>query len=246
MTWYMDWFDEEYIRVYGHRDAAEARRDISFASTILQIQPQDRILDLCCGGGRHLLALCEMGYRNLTGVDLSMPLLKMAHQALRSCKTSSVLLADMRHLPFQGKFDVVLNLFTSFGYFEADEENLQVLSSMDSVLHPGGRFLLDYLNPEHVLSTLQPLTEKAIEDRRVIEKRKFDPIGKRVNKNITIESPEGTKHYQESVRLYSQEEMLEMFSQVELDVSDCYGDFDSLPYSENSPRMIFAGRKGCF
>ena len=222
----------------------EARRDISFASTILKIQPQDRILDLCCGGGRHLLALSEMGYRNLTGVDLSMPLLKIAHQALRSCKTSSVLLADMRQLPFHGKFDVVLNLFTSFGYFEADEENLQVLTSMHSVLHSGGRFLLDYLNPKHILSSLQPLTEKAIEDRRVIEKRKYDPVGKRVNKSITIESPEGTKHYQESVRLYSQEEMLEMFRLAKLDVLDCFGKFDSQPYLANSPRMIFAGRKG--
>lgn len=244
MSWYDEWFDDEYVRVYGHRDVAEARRDVAFAEKALGLKPDQWILDLCCGSGRHLLALCEKNYSRLIGIDLSMPLLRLAQASItsRGCLTQ-VLLADMRRLPFRETFDVVLNLFTSFGYFDTDEENRQVLRSMCGALRSDGRFVLDYLNVNQVVQTLQPRTERTIDNRRVIETRVLDSGRRRVNKQIAIHTPEGVKHYEESVRLYTQEEMLNLFSNSDLEVTATYGDFDGRPVDANVPRMIFVGRK---
>jgi len=244
MSWYDEWFDEEYVRVYGHRDVEEARRDVAFAEKVLGLEPARLMLDLCCGSGRHLSVLCEKGYSRLTGVDLSLPLLRIAQAAItrRACLTQ-VLLADMRRLPFSGHFDAVLNLFTSFGYFETDEENQQVLCSMCAVLRPGGGFILDYLNPERVVQTLQPRSERVIEDRRVVETRTLDTTRHRINKQIAIHTPDGVKNYEESVRLYTQEEMLALFAASGLEVTAVYGDFDGRPTGADVPRMIFVGSK---
>lgn len=244
MGWYDEWFDEEYVRVYGHRDLAEARRDVAFAEKVLELRRSELILDLCCGNGRHLLALCEKGYKRLVGVDLSLPLLRLARDSItrRACLTQ-VLLADMRRLPCRERFDAVLNLFTSFGYFDTDEENRQVLRSMAAALRPGGRFVLDYLNAHRVVQTLQGRSERMVEGRRVIETRAVDPERRRVNKQIAIHTPQGVKHYEESVRLYKQEEMSNLFRDSGLEVTVTYGDFDGRLFNPDAPRMIFVGRK---
>jgi SAM-dependent methyltransferase len=244
MSWYTEWFDEEYVRVYGHRDLDEARRDVAFAERVLNLWPEDRILDLCCGNGRHLAALCEKGYRRLAGIDLSMPLLRLARRAMEGrCHQRLVAQADMRCLPFCETFDAVLNLFTSFGYFDTDGENLRVLNSMASVLRPGGRYILDYLNPEYVARNLQPLTERTLGDRVIVERRWIDPRRKRVNKTIVIQTPEAERHYKESVRIYTQDEMEQMLKSVGLKIGATFGDFESRPISPESPRMIFAGER---
>ncbi len=244
MSWYDEWFDDEYVQVYGHRDLAEARRDVAFAERVLALDASQRILDLCCGNGRHLSALCEKGYTRLVGVDLSLSLLRIAQTSIarRACLTQ-VLQADMRRLPFREGFDAVLNLFTSFGYFETDEENQQVLRSMRGALRPGGRFILDYLNADRVARTLQPRTERIIENRRVIETRILDAQARRINKKIEIHTSGGVKHYEESVQLYTLQEMQQLFSQASLEVTATYGDFDGRPIDATVPRMIFVGRK---
>lgn len=243
MSWYREWFDEEYVKVYGHRDIAEARRDVAFAETVLQLQPDDTILDLCCGMGRHLAVFCERGYSRLIGLDLSISLLRIARDTLgRSHCLARLLLGDMRHLPFRGCFDVVLNLFTSFGYFATEEEDQQVLDSIRMVLRPGGRFILDYLNPEHALRNLSSRTERRIEGRRVIELRSVDDHRQRLNKSIEIHTPEGIKHYEESIRLYSLDEMYRLLENAGLEVKALYGDFDFRPMGMDQPRMIFIGK----
>jgi SAM-dependent methyltransferase len=173
-----------------------------------------------------------------------MPLLRLARRAMEGrCPRRLVALADMRSLPFRETFDAVLNLFTSFGYFDTDEENFRVLESMASVLRPGGRYILDYLNPEYVARNLQPLTERTLGDRAIVERRWIDPQLKRVNKTIAIRTPEAERHYQESVRIYTRNEMEEMLKAAGLQITATFGDFESRPISPESPRMIFAGEK---
>lgn len=244
MSWYEEWFDEEYILVYGHRDAAEARRDIEFAQEALALSPQDRILDLCCGNGRHLSALSDQGFAKVVGIDLSFALLSLARDTLnRSDSFPGLVQSDMRHLPFNRCFNAVLNLFTSFGYFESDEENLQVLQAMSDCLCGGGRFILDYLNPERVIQYLEARSERIVEGRRVVETRRHDRDARRIEKHILIEHDGDKKEYSESVRLYSHEEMLEMFSVAGLSVDQTLGGFDKSSFTNRSPRMLFVGRK---
>jgi len=119
MAWYKDWFGEEYLELYAHRDAGEADRHVDFVVEHVGGAPR-AVLDLACGAGRHTAALRRRGLRTL-GVDLSLVLL--AHPPRVPAAAG-----DMRCLPFaDASFDWVLNFFTSFGYFERERENFRVL-----------------------------------------------------------------------------------------------------------------------
>ena len=142
MTWYEEWFGEDYLKVYLHRDEDEANSQVDFAEKVLPLKSSWRILDLGCGSGRHALELSQRGY-HVTCLDLSSVLLSLAKQKSQgeSCCLRLVR-ADMRHIPFSNVFDAVLSFFTTFGYFKKDEENLQTLKSIQEALKPGGYFLM--------------------------------------------------------------------------------------------------------
>src|SRR4051812_16549365 len=162
MAWYRDWFGEEYLELYAHRDEPEAELHADFVARHLdgsQRCPR-AVLDLACGAGRHTAALRRRGLRAL-GVDLSLTLL--AHMA-----GLPKVAGDMRRLPFRaGSFEWVLSFFTSFGYFEQERENFQVLEEIVRILAPGGRFLVDLMNPSTVLAYLVPRETQELDGRWV-------------------------------------------------------------------------------
>jgi SAM-dependent methyltransferase len=148
MAWYREWFGEEYLGLYSHRDEQEAEAHVDFVERQLGPSRPRAVLDLACGAGRHTAVLRRRGYRSL-GVDLSITMLAHAGGLPRVA-------GDMRCLPFAGgSFDWVLNFFTSFGYFETERENFQVLEEIVRVLAPGGRFLIDIMNTAYTLRHLQ-------------------------------------------------------------------------------------------
>jgi SAM-dependent methyltransferase len=159
MAWYKEWFGEEYLGLYSHRDEQEAEAHVDFVERQLGDVWPRAVLDLACGAGRHTAALRRRGYRTL-GIDLSLTLLVHASGLPRVA-------GDMRCLPFSaGSFDWVLNFFTSFGYFEKERENFQVLEEIVRVLAPGGRFLIDIMNTAHTLRHLQPREVQSLDGRR--------------------------------------------------------------------------------
>ena len=124
--WYRDWFGEEYLALYPHRDAGEAVAGVELVLSTLG-NPQGTVLDLACGAGRHMLELERRGHV-VVGLDLSAPLLRQARTS-----DPGLLLArgDMRNLPFaDSSFGLVVNFFTSFGYFAEPEEDLRVLAEI--------------------------------------------------------------------------------------------------------------------
>jgi len=237
-AWYKEWFGEDYLDLYAHRDRHEAERHVSFVEKVFgEIHPRS-VLDLACGAGRHTETLRRRGYRTL-GVDLSLTLLARRPDLPR-------VRGDMRCLPFaDGTFDWVLNFFTSFGYFESERENFQVLEQVARVLAPGGRFLIDLLNPEPAIQGLKPRETQEIEGRRVEIERWYDAAKKRINKRISLETPAGTSRtFLESVRAYRLEEVATGLSSVGLGVTGRFGGFDASPCSATSERMILTARKG--
>jgi SAM-dependent methyltransferase len=242
-NWYANWFGPDYIRLYPHRDTAEAARQIDF---LLRIMPdlgrQSMVLDLCCGAGRHTRLLDQQNFR-VVGVDLSATLLARADQAGRRYDLAR---CDMRRLPFGPVFGLVTNFFTSFGYFSSDMENQRILEAISSVLEPGGRYLIDYLNPDQVRATLVPETRTRLPDGSTVEQRRqVDEKTCRVEKDILIKEPDGTERaFRESVRLYSCKDMEKMIQQAGLTLEAVYGDAaDDAVYDAESPRMILIGRK---
>ena len=238
--WWREWFNHVYQDVYSHRDENQADNEIQGALDILPLKSSDRILDLCCGNGRHCRALKRAGWTKIIGADYSFPLLK---HAISEPPRARYLRADMRLLPFgNGCFDALLSFFTSFGYFKTNVENLSVLHEISRVLKPGGYYLLDYLNPSYVKDHFEPETVRKHGEFTIRERRWFTSDGERVEKEITIDNWGGKDHrYHESVRLYEFDEMKGMLESAELVVQDVFGSFDGTAFDSTQPRMILFG-----
>lgn len=237
MAWYREWFGEEYLELYAHRDADEADLHLDFVAEVLQPRPPRAVLDLACGAGRHTAALARRGHRAV-GVDLSLTLLARGEAGAR-------VRADMRSLPFAaGAFDWVLNFFTSFGYFERERENFRVLEEMVRVLAPGGGFLIDLLNVDHAVAHLVP-RERAERDGRSIEiERRYDRASRRLVKRIRVSAPgQPARTFVESVRAYREEEVAIGLRWAGLERLELFGNFRGERFHRDSERLILVGRR---
>jgi SAM-dependent methyltransferase len=160
--WFERWFGAEYLALYPHRDEEEARAVVALVCRTVAGKQIDRILDLACGSGRHARALTELGWT--VGIDLSMTLLEVAQ---RQRPHDPYVRGDMRALPFaDGTFALTVNLFTSFGYFDTDDQNEEVVAEISRVTRVGGTFVLDYLNAPQVRDTLVPEDETMVGEKR--------------------------------------------------------------------------------
>jgi len=239
--WYAEWFNNTYLKVYAHRNARLAESEVRFVTQVLGLRTDDSILDLCCGAGRHLFEMYRLGYSRVFGLDLSPDLLKVASQNLE--KKGCLVRGDMRNLPLREKsFRAVLSLFTSFGYFREEDENLRVLKEMRRVLVPGGRVLLDLVS-YGVADRLVPESERTIEGIKVTEKRRYNPDNRRIEKEITVSGPEKTEHFVESVRVYTFAEINQLFAGAEIALEAIYGDFQGTPFHPSGERMIVIGTR---
>jgi SAM-dependent methyltransferase len=235
MAWYQEWFGEEYLELYAHRDEDEARRQVSFFRE--QCGPiGGPVLDLACGTGRHMSELQSHGYVPV-GCDLSFILL---HTGVREYGQMPVARADMRQLPFcDAVFAALVNFFTSFGYFSEEEENVQVVREMSRVLAPGAPFLFDYLNIHRELEKLVQRETKETPLGSVRIERWFDPSDRSINKRMTI----GDRRYLERVRGYDLEEISAMFTACNLSIGRAFGDFTGAEFVRTSPRLILVGSR---
>ncbi len=238
MAWYKEWFGQEYLELYAHRDEAEAGRHVDFVIRHLDGPRPQRVLDLACGAGRHSAALRTLGY-DVVGVDLSVDLLATPPRLPQSAA------GDMRELPFKDQsFDWVLNFFTSFGYFQRERENFRVLEELARLLRPRGRFMIDFLNKEKVLAELKAQEVQEKNGRRIHIERWYDEATRRINKRMRLESPDGrSSTYLESVRAYDRDEVTIGARWAGLEVDSLYGNFNGEPYHRESERLILVGHK---
>lgn len=235
MAWYAEWFGEEYLELYSHRDEEEARQQVAFFRR-QSGGVRGPVLDLACGTGRHMKELQAHGYR-VIGCDLSFTLLRTG---VRDYGPMPVARADMRSLPFcDGVFAALVNFFTSFGYFSSEDENQQVVREMARVLSDGALFLFDYLNVHRELEKLVQRETRTTPLGEVLIERWYDSSDRSINKRMTI----GQKRYLERVRGYDLDEISAMFSACNLQIRSAFGDFDGSKFDRTSPRLILVGSK---
>ena len=236
--WFEQWFGEDYLHIYQHRDEREAEHAIELIASNLAGRDIHSVLDLGCGAGRHTKVLFERWWT--VGLDLSMALLRVAR---RESSDAPYVRADMRELPFTDEsFDLVVNLFTSFGYFEDDREHARVLSRVCAVTRHGGTFVIDFLNAAQVRRELVPYDERVESGITIEQTRTISPDDRFVEKRIRLRGR--GKEYIERVRLLSEVDLERMLSTAGFDVSKRFGDYSGASWSEESPRTIlFASRR---
>jgi len=237
MEWFEEWFGEEYLRLYPHRNDAEAEQAVDLILRTVPFEPGWRVLDVASGAGRHARAFQAAGAR-CTGVDLSQTLLRLARQVTEA----PLVRADMRQLPIRpGSMDLTVNLFTSFGYFDQDTEHTAALGEMIATIRAGGWFVIDFLNPAAVRRQLVPEETLELAGSTVQVSRSVSPDGRYVCKSIR--ASEG-RHYRERVRLFEPQQMSEMLEAAGVAVRFRFGDYQAAPLLPDSPRTILVGQVG--
>jgi 2-polyprenyl-3-methyl-5-hydroxy-6-metoxy-1,4-benzoquinol methylase len=243
MTWYKDWFNSEnYLRVYSHRNQEEAERLVDLIAKILNLPANSSVLDMACGAGRHAVTFAKMGYK-VTAVDLSNLLISEAKKnAEQGGVELDFVLSDILEFETNKKFDLTVNLFTSIGYFDNDEENYAVIKKAYDLLKSGGHFVIDYFNKEFLLKNMIPMTVFSENGQKIIQNRSID--GTRIVKKIIIANNGSSEEFYESVRLYSFEEIINYIKKAGFTIVKQYGDYFGNNYeSESSPRLIIFAMK---
>jgi 2-polyprenyl-3-methyl-5-hydroxy-6-metoxy-1,4-benzoquinol methylase len=241
--WFEDWFNsKEYLDVYQHRDESDAKLLFELIIKHIEIPIKGKVLDLACGPGRHSLLFARKGF-NVTGIDLSENLLRVAESSARKEKLKiQFIKADLRNIELTEKFDLVVNLFTSFGFFEKDEDNFSIFRTTSNLLKPGGYFVFDFLNSAFVESNLIRESSENKLNEKIIQKRRIE--GDRVIKDIIIQYNGTVKTFYESVKLYKWAELHGAIQENGLAIKKTFGDFMGSDFMEaTSPRIIIIAQK---
>ncbi|MGH7841929.1 MAG: class I SAM-dependent methyltransferase [Candidatus Binataceae bacterium] len=245
--WYVDFFRDDYLEVYAHLFTAErAETEAAFVAQALEIKPGARVLDLCCGPGRHSIPLAQRGFQ-VTGLDLNPTYLEAAQRSARAANlTLETVAADMREIPFQASFDAVVNMYSSFGYLDSEAEDARVLQAVARASKPGGRLLLDMLNREWAVANYIPHDWHAGADGTLyIERRELDLATSRMHVSFTIVDPDGGRRDSvgHHIRLYSLTETTRMLEHAGLRVTGVFGGFEGETYAIATRRMIICAQK---
>lgn len=239
-SWFSDWFDSPYYPIlYKNRDSSEAQFFIGNLADFLHFQPTHQLLDIACGRGRHSIYLNQKGL-DVVGIDLSKESIEQAR--LSENERLRFFVQDMREFFAENKFDFALNLFTSFGYFDSEVENLQAIQNMAQALKQGGKLVIDFFNSNKVINQIIPFEAKTIEG---IEFRIHKEIlAGFIVKTIDFEDKGTVFHFQEKVKAIDLLEFEYYFQQAGLSLLHTFGDYQLSPYnSHNSDRLIMIAEK---
>ena len=238
--WFQNWFDSEYYHLlYNNRNFEEAELFINNLLTYLQIPQNAKVLDLGCGKGRHSIYLSSKGL-NVLGVDLSPNSIKEATKSESDLLKFRV--GDMREPQGVKEFDYVFNLFTSFGYFESDIENVKTLEAIHISLKKNAFLIVDFMNAEKVKANLiseqevkRPgvsfLIKKSLENNVVLKKISFIVNGK-------------SYFFEERVQALEQKDFINYFQKTGFKIMATFGDYQLNAYNlKESDRLIFVVQK---
>lgn len=232
--WYSSWFDTPFYHIlYKHRDDKEAQAFMEHLTSYLNIPENSSILDLACGKGRHAVYLNAIGY-DVTGIDLSEKSIAFAKQFENDTLHFEV--HDMRKA-YPKQFNAVFNLFTSFGFFDDDEDDLNTIKSIKANLKDHGIGVIDFLNTDHVVNNLVKENTKTIEGIDFHLKRYVE--NGFIVKDISFEANGKPYHYQELVKALTLEDFESMFAKANIQLLDVFGDYKLNKFDKhNSERLI--------
>lgn len=248
--WFVSWFrNPAYLKLYQHRSQDEAKQTVQMIVNAAGLRPTAdekseplSVLDIACGAGRHAIELAKQGF-SVTANDLS-PFLLKEMDALAKAQRVNVSLSqcDMREIGFKEAFDLVVQLFSSFGYFQDQEDEERVITNVYRALKPGGWYVLDFFNSNYVRKNLNPFSAREIDGINVLEERRIQ--NDRVEKMIALNENGQISRFKESVRLYSYEELELMVAEAGFEICKVLGNYNAEQFCPlTSPRVIIVARK---
>lgn len=243
MDWWQEYFDETYPRRYLV-DPEETVAEVLMLRDLLPEPPAD-LLDVACGAGRHSLPLARAGF-HVVGLDISAPLLAMARSAAEAEGLDvQFVAADMRTIPYVACFDAAINMFTSFGYFEQEEENQAVLAGIARALKPGGRLVMELAHRDRLVRSFQEADWYELDDGVIVWRRHhFDPVRGVLTSVDRWRTPDGEEQERfHRIRIYTATELAAMLRAAGLSPVAWYGNTQLYPFTPDSPRMIVVAQR---
>ncbi|NHM07124.1 class I SAM-dependent methyltransferase [Flavobacterium sp. CYK-4] len=233
-NWFASWFDSPYYHIlYKERNYREAQIFMDNLTHYLNLPEHAKVLDLACGKGRHSIYLNQLGF-DVLGVDLSENSIATANKNAND--TLHFKVHDMRE-PFEEKFDAIFNLFTSFGYFESDDDHLKTLIAIKESLSEYGFGVIDFMNVPNVLENLVPEETKTVDGIDFHIKRFH--IDGHIYKEIDFENQGCTYHFTEKVRAFTLQDFQDLMNQAGIYLLDIFGDYKLKKFHKtDSERLI--------
>ena len=233
--WFESWFDSPYYHLlYSNRDEKEARQFISKLIDHLSPSKDDYILDLACGKGRHSIYLNELGYK-VDGLDYSENNISMAKRSEN--ERLHFFRHDMREPLPKNDYDLILNLFTSFGYFDSDEEHELCLKHVANGLIKGGMFIMDFMNVHFVSSELKE--SELIERNGVSFQIEKEISSAYIIKTIKFMDKGHVHEFCEKVRAFTKDELIYLLEKVGFSIKELFGDYHLNDFDpDQSERLI--------
>lgn len=238
--WFSEWFDSKYYHtLYKNRDDIEAQVFLSNLVKYLKLGSEARVLDLACGKGRHSIYLNSLGL-DVTGMDLSPNSIAKASESEN--ETLRFQVHDMREQIPNAPYDLILNAFTSFGYFNDAKQDLQTLESVQKGLSKDGVFVMDFLNADYVIKNLVAEESKTIDGIRFDIKRFVKD--KSIFKTIEFSDQGNNYSYQERVDALTHADFVGYFKAIGLQLIATFGDYHLTPFDLNhSKRLILVAKQ---
>ncbi len=243
------WFEDEsfwidmYPFLFPRKRMEEADFEIEKLLNLIEFKG-DSVLDLCCGPGRHAISLAKRGF-SVTAVDRTSFFLEKGRQRAKSEKLDiEFVLQDMLSFKRPESFDLALNLWTSFGYFDRKEDDLTVLDNIYQSLKAGGVCLIDLFGKETLAEDFQPTTSDELADGTILVQRHkiFDNWTRIRNEWILIKNGIA-KSYTFHHTLYSGQELMDRLERVGFTDIRLFGDYEGTEYGPEARRLIAAARK---
>ncbi len=233
-NWFASWFDTPYYHILYHdRDHKEAASFMKRLTSFLKLKPNDTILDLACGKGRHAITLNQLGF-DVTGIDLSPASILYAKDFENEKLHFEV--HDMCR-PYRKDFDAVFNLFTSFGYFEKEEDNFRTIAAIKANLKPEGVAVIDFMNVDYVIKNLHP-NEVKIVDKIEFHIHRYIKDGF-IYKDIVFKDVDEEFKFTEKVKTLRLADFKGYFEKAGLRLTHCFGNYNLEDFDpKTSDRLI--------
>ncbi len=243
--WWRDYFDAQYLLEYEPIFTPEqARRDVTRVVELLGLPVGARVLDVPCGQGRHAHLLAEAGFR-VDGLDYSRELLAAA-RARGTGPNLRYHRGDMRALParWTGRFDAVVNLFTSFGFFSEPADDAKTVREFARVLKPGGTVLWHGGNRDGVMARFLSRDWWRTADGTLVgQERSFDPLSGVLTVNSSWHGPKGGGEREHRIRLYTATALAHLMARAGLIVEAAWDGWSTRPLGRRSGEMLLLARK---